>query len=94
VIGDRCLIGDSVIIYDSDFHNLQPEIRRDARTSCAPVTIGDNVWIGSRAMILKGVTIGDDSVIGAMSLVNSSIPARCVAAGNPARVIRELVQRQ
>jgi maltose O-acetyltransferase len=89
-IGNECLIGDSVLIYDSDFHNLQPEIRRAPDFVSAPVVVGNNVWVGTRAIILKGVTIGDDAVIGAMSVVTNPVPSRCVAAGNPARVIREL----
>lgn len=53
-----------------------------------PVTIGNNVWLGSRVMILKGVSIGDNSVIGASSVVTKPIPANCIAAGNPAKIIR------
>jgi maltose O-acetyltransferase len=55
-----------------------------------PVSIGNNVWIGSRVMILKGASIGDNSVIAAMSVVTSAIPANCVAAGVPAKVIRKI----
>ncbi len=55
-----------------------------------PVRIGNNVWIGSRVMVLKGASIGDNSVIAAMSVVTSAIPANCVAAGVPAKVIRKI----
>lgn len=89
-IGSRCLIGDSVMIMDSDFHDLSPEGRHFGPASVEPVVIEDNVFIGSRAIILKGVTIGRDSVIGAGSVVTRSIPPRMVAAGNPAKVLRPL----
>ena len=55
-----------------------------------PVTLGNNVWIGDGAKVCKGVTIGDNSVIGAGSIVTSDIPANSIAAGNPARVIKPL----
>lgn len=90
VIGSGCQIGDLVAIYDSDFHELNPQTRTRSAGPSAPVVIGNNVWLGSRVMVLKGVTIGDNSVVGAMSVVTKSIPANCVAAGNPARVIRRL----
>lgn len=88
-IGDRCLFGEQVCIIDSDFHGLAPDCRRTPGKS-RPVRLGNNVWIGNRSMILKGVSIGDNAVIAAMSVVTRDIPANTVAAGNPARVIREL----
>jgi maltose O-acetyltransferase len=90
VIGEDCLIGDMVGIYDADFHEISPATRTRSPGPVKPVTIGNNVWIGSRTVVLKGVTIGDNSVIGAMSLVTKSIPPNCVAAGNPARIIRSI----
>lgn len=89
-IGKRCLIGDLVQIFDCDFHEIQPDHRHDSCGPIEPVTIGDNVWIGSRAMILRGVSIGENSVIAAGSVVTSAIPPNCLAAGVPARVIRDL----
>jgi maltose O-acetyltransferase len=89
-IGEGCQIGDQVTIYDSDFHEIAPEIRNESEGTPAPVVIGKNVWLGSRVMVLKGVTIGDHSVIAAGSVVAKSIPARCLAAGIPARVIRDI----
>lgn len=89
-IGRRCLIGDAVLILDSDFHNLTPEGRHVLSAMSAPITIEDNVFIGSRVIVLKGVTIGKDSVIGAGSVVVRSIPPGVIAAGNPAKVIRPL----
>jgi maltose O-acetyltransferase len=87
-IGDGCQIGDLVVIYDSDFHEIAPATRNRSAGLTAPVRIGNNVWIGSRAMILKGVTIGDNSVVAAMSLVTGSVPPNCIVAGNPAKILR------
>lgn len=92
-IGDDCLLGSGVVITDTDFHPLLPEGRRHAPLSAAthkPCRIGKNVFIGSGAMILKGVEIGDNSVIGAGSVVSKSVPANTIAAGNPARVLRAI----
>jgi maltose O-acetyltransferase len=96
-IGSGCLIGDGVLIIDSDFHDLSAAARdasapltSSSITLTAPVIIKDNVFIGSRVIILKGVTIGKDSVIGAGSVVVRSIPPGVIAAGNPAKVIRPL----
>ena len=90
LMGDNCQIGDQVTIYDCDFHELNPERRTQSFGPVRPVRIGNNVWLGSRVMVLKGVTIGDNTVVGAMSLVTRPLPANCIAAGNPARVIRSL----
>ena len=87
-IGENCRIGDQVVIYDCDFHEVNPETRNASAGELLPVRIGDHVWLGSRVMILKGVTIGDHSVVAAGSVVTSSIPARSIAAGTPARVLR------
>jgi acetyltransferase-like isoleucine patch superfamily enzyme len=89
-IGARALIGSNVSIYDSDFHELHPSRRRGGQPKMAPVELGENAFIGDGVRILKGVTIGADSVIGAGSVVSGPIPAGVIAAGNPARVIREL----
>ena len=86
-IGARALLGSEVTIYDSDFHDLHPDRRRGGQPSMAAVELGENVFVGDRVLILKGVRIGADSVIGAGSVVTSSIPAGMIAAGNPARVI-------
>jgi len=90
-IGNFCLIGDQAMIVDADFHSLDPLQRRSSPGDSTPTTIADNVWIGSRVVVLKGVTIGSNSVIGAMSLVTRSIPANSLAFGVPARVIRSLI---
>lgn len=84
-IGDRVAISHDVTIMDSDAHELIPA----GRPKIQPVTIGDDVWIGSRVLVLKGVTIGDGAVVGAGSVVTSDVPAHSLAAGNPARVLRD-----
>lgn len=92
-IGKQCLFGADVLVADTDFHPLAPTNRRFEKLDkvfAAPVVIGDNVFIGTRSMILKGVTIGADSVIGAGSLVVSDIPSGVVAGGVPARVLRAI----
>ena len=88
IIGCNCLIGDRVSIVDCDFHESTPEFRRNSSGKIKPVDIGNNVWIGSQVMILKGVSIGDNTVVGAMSLVTKSFPSNCIVAGNPAKIIK------
>ena len=83
-IGKDCAIGCDVIIRDYDFHYLDTPNYEVMK----PINIGNHVWIGQRAMILKGVTIGDGSVIAAGAIVTHDVPANCVAAGVPAIVIR------
>lgn len=100
-IGNRVKIGGDCILMDSDAHNLDYRVRgsrervgkmsKDVLTATtAPIIIGDDVLIGTRCIILKGVSIGDRSIIAAGSIVTKSIPADCVAGGNPCRVIRML----
>ena len=89
LIGNRVLVGANVTITDTDWHGLQPDARRQPGDS-EPVHIGDGVWLGLNVIVMKGVTIGRDSVIGAGSVVSASIPAGVIAAGQPARVLREL----
>lgn len=84
VLGPRCLLAEWVMISDDAFHEATPP----DQPKRAPIRIGANVWIGVRAIILPGVTIGDHTVIGAGAVVTHSLPARCVAAGVPARVVK------
>lgn len=91
-IGDNVKIGACVLITDTDAHPLDYLARRTSNegTKSAPIEIEDDVWVGAHSIILKGVTIGARSIIGAGSVVTKSIPADCVAAGNPCRVIKNL----
>ena len=91
IIGNNVLIGSFVEIYDSNFHGLEPNKRGfNSPDQSAPVFIEDNVFIGSNVKILKGVTIGYDSVIASGSIVTKSIPSGVVAGGNPAKVLKQL----
>lgn len=87
--GNNVFIGPNVSIYTA-CHPTDPDERRDGREWAEPVTIGNDVWIGGGATILPGVEIGDGCVIGAGSVVTRSIPARTLAAGNPARPLKTL----
>lgn len=94
-IGERCLIGTSVEIMDSDFHALHPTDRKlGYRPESGSIIIGNDVFIGSNVKILKGVTIGDACVIGSGSLVVQSIPEGTVAAGVPAKALRKLMPKE
>jgi maltose O-acetyltransferase len=84
-IGAGCNLGPYTNIMDNDFHSI--EDRRRIPES-QPVLIGDNVWIGARVIILPGITIGNDAVVGAGAVVTRDVPPRTVVAGNPARVLR------
>jgi maltose O-acetyltransferase len=89
-IGANTLIGTEFKVYDSDFHDLQPSHRMAGTHQCASVSIGKNVFIGCRVMVMKGVVIGDNSVIASGAVVTHSLPANCIAGGVPAKVIRYL----
>jgi acetyltransferase-like isoleucine patch superfamily enzyme len=88
-IGDRCNIGSQSIVIDSAFHQLDPD-RRNDEPAPAPVILEDNVWLAARVIVLPGVTIGKNSVVGAGSVVTRDIPPDVLAAGIPAKVIRPL----
>ena len=89
-IGSDVLIGSHVSIYDSDFHEIAPDKRVGGTPKMGKVTIGDNVWIGDRVMILKGSSIGENSVVAAGAVVSGEFPANVVIGGVPAKVIREI----
>lgn len=81
------MLAERVLITDADWHDLHHRIFPG---KTAPIRIGSNVWIGDGVTICKGVTIGDNSVVGAGAVVTRDVPPNSVAAGNPARVVREL----
>ena len=83
-VGDGCQIGPAVQVLTAD-HPRDPELRRQGFESGQPVRIGRNVWIGGGAIILPGVTVGDDAIIGAGSVVTRDVPAGATVVGNPAR---------
>lgn len=89
-IGSNTLIGFNVEITDSDFHDLTPNRRQTGIPKTAKVIIGDNVFIGNNVKILKGTIIGNNTVIANSSIVTKSIPENVIAAGCPAKVIKEL----
>ena len=88
-IGDDCLLGPNVQLL-TPTHPVAIEPRRDKLEAALPITLGRNVWLGGGVIVCPGVTIGDNSVVGAGSVVTRDIPANVVAVGNPARVIREI----
>ena len=88
-VGDYTMIAPNVVIATAG-HPILPELREKAYQYNMPVHIGRNCWIGAGALIMPGVTIGDNTVIGAGSVVTKDIPANVVAVGNPCRVMREI----
>lgn len=93
-IGDRTMLAGMVSIYDNPSHPMSPRRRFHHEPfdyeDCAPVVIGRNCWIGSKSFVLKGVTIGDNSIVAAGSVVTKSVPPNTLVGGSPARVLREL----
>lgn len=100
-IGKDTAIATGVIIIDNNTHPLNPQDRRlmrhtphgsyersNVHSANAPIIIGENVWIGTRARIQKGVTIGDNAIIAAHSVVTHDVPANAIAAGNPAKIVK------
>ena len=88
-IGDHVMLAPNVVIATAG-HPIEPNLRKKAAQFNIPVHIENNVWIGAGAVILPGVTIGENSVIGAGSVVTKDVPKNSVAYGNPCRVVREI----
>lgn len=88
-IGDNVMIGPNCTLITIS-HDLDPEERAGGLMQARPISIGNNVWIASDVKVLPGVSIGENAVVGAGSVVTKDIPAYCVAVGNPAKVIRRL----
>ena len=92
-IGDNVKIGADCMIMDNDAHSIDYSGRRKGgkgKIMSAPIFIDDDVWIGAKCLILKGVHIGARSIIGAGSVVTKDIPADCIAAGNPCKILRNI----
>ena len=89
-IGNNVMFAPKVQIYTA-YHPLEPEIRRTELEFAAPITIGDDVWLGGGVIVCPNVEIGEGTTIGAGSVVTKSIPPRVFAAGNPCRIIRDIV---
>lgn len=90
-IGANVSIAYGVLIQDSDYHTIYNE-DGTPKPQTLPITIGDGVWIGANAIILKGVTIGEGSVVAAGSIVTQSVPANTLIGGNPARIIKQNIK--
>ena len=88
-IGAACQIATAVQLL-TPTHPVDPRPRRAGWEAAAPITLGDNVWLGGGAIVCPGVTIGEDTVVGAGAVVTRDLPAGVVAVGNPARVLREI----
>lgn len=90
-IGDNCMLAEGCFVTDADWHDVYHRIYPG---KCAPVRIGDNVWLADGVTVCKGVRIGDNSIVGAASVVTRDIPENCIAAGNPARPIADIDPNQ
>ena len=88
-IGDSVMLGPNVVLATAG-HPVDPELRRLVYQFNQPIHIGNNVWLGAGVIVLPGVTIGDNSVVGAGSVLTKDIPANVVAVGNPCRILREI----
>lgn len=89
-IGQDCLIGSAILI-DNDFHSVHFETRNDpSEVQSRPITIKDRVWLAGQCAILKGVTIGEESVVGFRAVVTKDVPSKKIVAGNPAQIVKDL----
>jgi len=89
-VGNDVLFGANTLVTDFDWHGIHPDERRTSTGDSKPIIIGNKVFVGYGSVVLKGVTIGDNSVIGANSVVTKDIPANVIAGGNPCKVIKSL----
>jgi acetyltransferase-like isoleucine patch superfamily enzyme len=89
-IGKNTLIGYNVEILDSDFHEINPNNRKTGNPKSEKIIIGNNVWLGSNVKVLKGVRIGDNTIISSGSIVTKSIPSNVIAGGIPAKIIKDI----
>lgn len=91
-VGNDVLCGANTLITDFDWHAIDPAMRRAGTPNSNPVIIENNVWLGANVMVMKGVTIGKNSVIGAGSIVTADIPANVIAAGIPCKVLKNMAE--
>ncbi len=91
-VGDNTMIGPNVVLASAG-HPVLPSLRKKAYQFNAPVIIGKNCWLGAGVIVLPGITIGDNTVVGAGSVVTKDLPSGVVAVGNPCRVLREINER-
>jgi hypothetical protein len=82
------MFANGAYVTDCDWHGIYDRTERD--TQAYPVHIGNNVWVGDHATVLKGVSIGDNSIVAACSVVTKDVPPNVIVAGNPARIVKEL----
>ncbi len=94
-VGRDCILGSAVVV-DTDFHSIDLDRRTNpnAKVRSAPITIGNNVWLAGQTAVLKGVTIGDNSIVGFRGVVTGDVPANVIVAGNPARVVKRLDEQE
>ena len=88
-VGDCCLLGPNVVLATAG-HPICPELRAQGYQYNAPIRIGRNCWLGAGAVVVPGVTIGDNVVVGAGSVVTKDLPDNVIAVGNPCRILREI----
>ena len=86
-IGDNCMFANGAFITDADWHGIYDRVSIGKRE---PITIENNVWVGDSAIVCKGVTIGENSIIGAGAVVTADVPPNAITAGNPAKIVRQL----
>lgn len=91
-VGDNTMFGPNVVLATAG-HPILPELREQVYQYNLPIHIGRNCWLGAGVIVLPGVTIGDNSVIGAGSVVTKNVPANVIAVGNPCKVLREINER-
>jgi|TARA_B100001093_G_scaffold127953_1_gene120439 acetyltransferase-like isoleucine patch superfamily enzyme len=92
IIGDACMIAHGVYISDADWHGIYDRAEPVGNTN--PVILEDNVWIGDSAIVCKGVTIGKNSIIGAGAVVTKNVPPNSIFAGNPAKLVKTLEDKE
>lgn len=91
-IGDACMIAHGAYISDADWHGIYDRAKPVGKTR--PIVLQDNVWIGDSAIICKGVTIGKNSIIAAGAVVTKDVPENCIYAGNPAKFVKNLDEKE